>query len=305
MRCFVLTIAVLTAASGVVAHPGPRVWIANDDGVITTYTSDNDLSPTRYSRSRLFPGTLEEFLPGTDVFTTDFPGYEVKTIDGGVSPGTRFSFDIAGPLLAFDQGTRMYMTTRDLFGSPGPAPEMAASLGNSVVRTSDGPVTGFELLTYTTPGDHSHMFYTLYGDGSTPTNGPDAVYALPLQLKSTALETSLTYYLLLGKGVELGSPLYDEAIDVARRTLVPLRGDVNFDGLVDTLDLLAVRQHLGERDAPWDVTGDRRVNAADLHVVREEMRRAGAPPAMTTVVPEPASLALLALAAAWALRRSR
>jgi hypothetical protein len=301
-----ITFALLVTVSAAVAHPGPRVWIGNDDGRITTYTSDNDLSPTLYSPSRLFTGTLDEFLPGTNVFTTDFPGYEVKTVDGGVSPGTHFSFAIPGPLLAYDHATASYLTTRALFGSPGPAPQMAVSEGNAVVNTGDGPVDGFDFFTFSTPGDHAHMFYTLYGDGATASSGPDAVYALPLQLRSGALAPSETYYLLLGKGYEQGSPLFDEAADVARRTLVGrLKGDVNLDGRVNAFDLLEVRRHLGGHDEPWDVTGDGRVNVFDLGLVREEMRRAVSTGAVASVVPEPSSLALLAAAGAWGLRRRR
>jgi hypothetical protein len=301
---FILPLLVLTSAAA--AHPGPRVWVGNDDGVITTYTSDNDLSPSRYTPSRLFTGTLDEFLPGTGVYTTDVPGYEVKTIDGGVSPGTRFSFGIAGPLLAYDPETRLYLTTRQLFGDPGPAPQMAVSAGNAVAQTGDGPVDGFEFFTYATPGDHAHLFYTLFGDGATASDGPDAVYALPLLLKSPSLAPSQTYYLLLGKGYGPGSELFDDATDAARKTLLGrLRGDVNFDGRVDALDLLEVRRHLGKYDAPSDVTGDGRVNVLDLRLVRAEMRRAGATGAVASVLPEPGTLAPLCLAAALLRRRRR
>jgi len=156
MRHGTTLLALLVLAPVAAAHPGPRVWIGNDDGVIATYTSDNDLSPTHYSPSRLFTGTLDEFLPGTNVFTTDVPGYEVKTVDGGVSPGTHFSFDIAGPLLAYDPATRLYLTTRQLFGDPGPAPQMAVSEGNAVAQTGDGPAGGFDFFTFATPGAHAH-----------------------------------------------------------------------------------------------------------------------------------------------------
>lgn len=86
---------------------------------------------------------------------------------------------------------------------------------------------------------------------------------------------------------------------------LPLRGDVNADGRVDALDLLAVRRHLGEHVAPWDVNRDGRVNAADLKRVREEMRRTGSTRALSSVAPEPSSLALLAAVGAWALHRPR
>ena len=84
-----------------------------------------------------------------------------------------------------------------------------------------------------------------------------------------------------------------------------LRGDVNFDGVVNGFDLLTVRRHLGEPDAPGDVTGDGRVNAADLHAVREAMRRSGGSPALAAVAPEPSSLLLCAAAAPMILRRRR
>jgi dockerin type I repeat protein len=84
-----------------------------------------------------------------------------------------------------------------------------------------------------------------------------------------------------------------------------LPGDANFDGAVDALDLLLVRQHLGQQNAQWDLNGDGRVNAADLQAVREGMRRAGAAQALASVAPEPSSLALLAAAAALILRRPR
>jgi hypothetical protein len=83
----------------------------------------------------------------------------------------------------------------------------------------------------------------------------------------------------------------------------PRPGDVNFDGHVDSIDLLAVRRHLGGHDAPWDVTGDGRVNVLDVKRVREEMRRAGATRPLASVVPDPSSLALLALACVRVLRR--
>ena len=72
-------------------------------------------------------------------------------------------------------------------------------------------------------------------------------------------------------------------------------------------DLLTVRRHLGESDAQGapqgDVTGDGRVNAADLHAVRAAMRAQGASPALAVVAPEPSSLLMMAAASPLILRR--
>jgi hypothetical protein len=120
-------------------------------------------------------------------------------------------------------------------------------------------------------------------------NAPDALgfFNAPTQINAIA-------YLSMGSG-------FLDAVIVRRDPDLP--GDVNFDGAVDTNDLLLVRRHLGERDAPGDVNGDGRVNAADLQRIRDAMRRAGASLSLASVAPEPSSPALLAAAAAWTLRR--
>jgi hypothetical protein len=239
MKRAILLITVLAlSAVEASAHEGPRFWIGNVGGKITTFRSDNDLNPTIYWPCRLFTTELELFF---NVNTTEFPGYEVRQSGGNVAVGTTFGFNITGPALYFDESSNTFVTTLQEFGlpQPGAVPQLAVSLGANVRATSTGPVSGFDFFTFNSIGDHSHLAYTLLGDGSTASDGPSGIYAISLNLTSTSLTTSETYYLLLGKDVEQGDPLFDLAFDVARHQLigVGVPGDMDCSGTVGLEDI--------------------------------------------------------------------
>ena len=93
-------------------------------------------------------------------------------------------------------------------------------------------------------------------------------------------------------------------------------GDANVDGKVDTSDFMALAQHFGMTSAIWsqgDFNYDGVVNALDFNYIATNFGAAPipAPPALGTpvlgsLVPEPTSFGLLALAAtALASRRRR
>jgi len=239
---FALLAAFATAA---LAHEGPRVWIGNEAGRVTTYTSDIDIDPTVYIPSRLFGTDLEPFF---GVYTTEFPGYEVRQDGGNVSPGTTFGFNITGPLLYYDAASQTFVTVAEAFGPPlpGPVPQMAITLGASIRATAAGPAAGFNFFSFNVIGDHSHLAYTLLGDGVTASDGPAGVYALSLELTSPALATSQTYYLLIGKDVEQTDDLFAEAWTVALQTLVSdaVPGDLDCSGTRDAADVAAFVQAL-------------------------------------------------------------
>lgn len=225
-----------TGAATVHAHEGPRIWIGNEGGTITTFKSDNDLEPSLYTPSRIFSTELNEFF---GIYTTEFPGYEIRQDGGDVSPGTIFGFNLAGPLLYFDAPSQSYVTVEQAFGppGPGPVPQMAVSLGASIRVTGSGSVAGFPFFVFNGIGDHSHLSYTLLGDGASAVDGPTGVYALPMNLTSGAIAPSMVYYLLIGKGVSQSDPLFVEALEIAHDTLVPslILGDMNCDAAL-TLD---------------------------------------------------------------------
>jgi autotransporter-associated beta strand protein len=86
-------------------------------------------------------------------------------------------------------------------------------------------------------------------------------------------------------------------------------GDTNLDGKVDTGDFMTMSQNFGKTGQAWvagDFNYDGKVNALDFNAVATNFgaTQLTAPPVLGALVPEPASLALLAVPAL-ALRRHR
>lgn len=214
----ILVVAACGFAPATFAHEGPRIWIGNENGRITTYSSDNDFEPTVYERSRLFTTEFDSFF---NIFTTDFPGFEVRQDGGGISSGATFGFVIAGPLRYFDGVNDRFETVKQMFELPDPTPQLAVSLSSQIRTTSSSRVVGFNFFTFHQIGDHAHLSFTLLGDGVTASDGPSGVYALPLRLTGVGLANSATFFLLIGKDYGHGDPLFERAEEVARLTLVP------------------------------------------------------------------------------------
>ncbi|MBN1942922.1 MAG: PEP-CTERM sorting domain-containing protein [Phycisphaerae bacterium] len=99
------------------------------------------------------------------------------------------------------------------------------------------------------------------------------------------------------------SPLDARMDDFLVRTDT-LQGDANLDGIVNELDydILAANWGVGDIWSEGDFTFDGTVDEADLAVIQENWGGSGSAP---TGVPEPATLALLAMGAPMALRYSR
>lgn len=212
------------AAAAARAHPGPRIYLAGEGGRVGTYLgSPNTDQATAFAARRVFAEELPQF-PGSSIYTTDFPGFQVSEQRGGVVRPTGFAFSIAGPLQYFDYEASadagVYRTVQEQF-APGPVPQLAVSQGSNVRVTGAGRVDGFTFFNYASAGDHGHMFFTLYGNGTSASNGPAGVYALPLRLSGSTLGESDPFFLLLGKDVALGSPEFDAAIRTADQALVP------------------------------------------------------------------------------------
>lgn len=237
-RLMTYFVAMAIAVAPAAAHEGPRIWLGNVGGQVAAFTSDNDVDPTTYTPSRLFATEMQEFF---GIYTTEFPGYEVRQDGGDIEPETTFGFNIAGPLLYFDDATDAFVTVAEMFGppEPGPVPQLAVSLGATIRVTGAGPVAGFNFFTFHEIGDHSHLSYTLLGDGVNAGSGPAGVYALPLNITSASLMTSETNYLLIGKEVAESDALFQEAHAVAQATLVPtaVPGDMNCDGALTEEDI--------------------------------------------------------------------
>lgn len=232
---------VLALTSPVVAHPGPRVWLDTVGGKIKTYTSDNDLSPTVYTASRIFTTDMEDL--GGGVFSTDFPGYEVRRTGGSVAAGTTFGFNLVGPALYYDAANNRFVALQTMFGQPGPVPQIAISLNDSFVISGAGPQAGFSFFTFNQIGDHAHMSYTFLGDGQTASDGPAGVYVLQMNLTTAGFPNSDTFYLLVGKSTEQDDPEFLAAIAAAQATLLN-PGDMDCSGSLTLSDVAPFAQAL-------------------------------------------------------------
>lgn len=245
------TLITLLTASAALGHDGPRVWIGNDAGVTRTYTSDDDLDPTTYTPSRIFAETMPQFF---GVYTTQFPGFEVRRDGGNVPTDTLFGFDLAGPLLMLEPAQNRLRPTSKIFTST-PAPQLAVSLSTTKRITSTGIVDGFDFFSFGGVGDHSHLSFTLLGDGvSASVASPDGVYVAPLLLTSSSLARSDWFFLVFDKN---GQPTQiDQAKSLANQMAIAAPGDTNFDGHVNFDDLLTLAQNYGATQGKWWADGD-------------------------------------------------
>lgn len=171
---------------------------------------------------------------------------------------------------------------------------------------------------------HRHNYFVLDdGDGVVPTNVPEGVYLIAMQLRMEGVAPSDPFFVVTGTYDLISTSI--ESLDAAalwveqnQQLLVPT-GDYNFDGLVDTEDYSAWKQQFGST-GPFPSQGvyadgnrDGVVDLADYTVWRNYL---GAAPAVgnslahgAATVPEPPSLAGLAMVLAvmggqpWHVRR--
>lgn len=114
---------------------------------------------------------------------------------------------------------------------------------------------------------------------------------------------------LIDAGVDVGLPFYGAAPDLGAFEWLPpiLFGDANNDGVVDYFDIIAVEENIGSIGDDngllvGDANDDGRVDGADFITVEQNFGQSlGSSP----VVPEPASLALLATLLMYPRRRTR
>lgn len=306
------TLLLLLSTPAAFAHDGPRVWIGNDNGITRTFTSDDDLDPSTYTPSRIFNATLPPFF---GVYTTEFPGYEVRRDGGSVPADTLFGFKVAGPLLMLEPAQNRLRPTAQIFTSS-PAPQLGITLANTTLVTSTGVQDGFDFFNFSGIGDHAHLSFTLLGENNSPTaSTPDGVYVMPMLLTSSRLERSDWYFLVLDKN---GTESHiSQARSLAHQMEIAPPGDTNFDGQVNFDDLLTLAQGYGATGGKWWANGDfdfnGNVNFDDLLTLAQNY---GTGAVLSdsfqtdwalaqSVVPEPATLFSACGFAATARRRRR
>jgi len=274
INIFIAMTVIIAGDQLALAHPGPRVWIGNVSGKLTTYTSDNDLAPTTYTPQRVFVGgidqdslqangRLDEYpVPGTNFFATDFPGYQVRLDHqgdgggGGINFGTTFSFRIAGPLLIFNDinlgggsASGYFVTSALMFSGTGHVPQIGLVLsgGSSTVITGNDVVNGYSFYAYNSATDHAHLIATLLpngsfpSDGSAPGDGPHVVYAVPFVLTAGGYSESQEFYVLYGRDIGYLSDgpqqqVFLDAVTAAQAMLLN-PGDMDCSGALTLADI--------------------------------------------------------------------
>jgi hypothetical protein len=291
--------AVVLTVGAAWAHEGPRVWLDQSGGRVITLTSDNDISPTTFTPSRVFVGQFGQLF---GVWTTEFPGYEVRSIGPSVAEGTTFGFRLAGPLLKYDDSTDRVHPVHEIFGPT--VPQLAVSLDATVAVTESGPRDGFDYFQYFGAGDHSHLSFTLLGDGISPTAPPppDGAYVLPLINTGAGLLASDWYFIVFQKNAT--TTQRDRAASLASVMSGALPGDANFDGTVGIADFARLGSSFNAIGKWWgdgDFTFDATVNIADFSLLAANFNR---PNDRAAAVPEPGAAAMLVVAG-WVLKRRR
>ena len=117
------------------------------------------------------------------------------------------------------------------------------------------------------------------------------------------------------RGTQLGGGLmsfenvaYDNVRLGVLATSSPLAGDVNGDGVIDVADLGVVGANFGQIDvtfADGDFNGDNMVDVADLGILGANWTAGQAAGGVADLVPEPATLSLLAMSVLLVRRRRR
>ncbi len=176
-----------------------------------------------------------------------------------------------------------------------------ARQASSITITPDGPQPPPLLLAdpvagYTGYHTHSLLAYALDADPAPPAGA----YAMFAQLTSAQYAASAPFLLVFNYGVDYNEML-SAAPDMNRAAFLP--GDYNHDDSVTPADYEVWKLQYGlavDRFAPGDGNGDGLVEAADYTVWRNHLGTSFGPgPAGAQgVVPEPASIVLILLAAA-------
>ena len=61
MTRFTALSSMFIASSAALAHDGPRIWLGQESGPITPYTSNDDFDPVDYQPERVFFADFDQF----------------------------------------------------------------------------------------------------------------------------------------------------------------------------------------------------------------------------------------------------
>lgn len=199
--------ALFLLTGSALAHDGPRIWLSIESGKVKTFSGPYPAAaPAAYTPTRVFTQQLT-FDENFGYYYSEFPGFQ-RLPNGTIPSGTSFSYDLTGPVLYLVHepfsGLSTFAPVQYVFQDREEGvPQFA--LSNELFQTKltgTGFIAGDLVFVFNgSAGDHNHLLFDFYGNGTDPVDGPDGIYMVQFQLRANGYETSDTVLLLLGKNV--------------------------------------------------------------------------------------------------------
>jgi hypothetical protein len=338
MRCLFVSIFAVALWTLICAEPAHAVYdvsprlvtLSSGQQSLATYgyddAGDSSQNPIYLTTSpnRVFAYYFGDYQ---DPYFDEDPGtHGLATTSGytpsNLPPGSWISFDVMSSL-QYWSGTGPVAWSNTPAGEtlqmylPGALP--GQKLGSVTIGTGTGFQPGFPLQNIDANGGmHKHMWTELQaGTNSTPADGiylfemRDKLLESDAQTPYPSVADSLPFFVMFDNNESLS--VYQAAQNWVTANLVPF-GDFNRDGQVDAADIPAMEKALSnlsayqaannltnfELMAFGDINGDGKINNADLQALSNLLTSGE-----NALVPEPASLTLLALGGLFVILRYR
>jgi hypothetical protein len=211
-------------------HDGPRIWVGNEQGRLTTLGSDNDFDPAYYRRENVFPAVFSEF---SGIYTTEFPGFEVRRDNdflgaGAVGMGTRMGFNVVSQLSEYHPFEQVedIGAASPTFGSmpkvrPTHREYLLIGSGGGEILAGAGPMGGFDFFDFFGVGDHAHLVFTFVDENRQAARPRAEFYTLRMELTSPQMASSEPFFIVFARDAGVDASRLEAAVQAIRQASVP------------------------------------------------------------------------------------